>query len=251
MDSFLHTWPTSPSTYPGEFNYYQTGVADISTDYHTYGVERRDGRLRLYFDGQVTWDIVPGDSSLVNMSRHMILDLEAHLGQPNDANLPASFVVDYVRTYYAVPATQAPDGPHRFVNRNSGLTMTAPASGSVTEPVTQQTWTGSATQLWTVLRTDDMTYTVRNVATGAYLDLDGGYGQDGVAIVQGAPDTTASRQRWHVLPTDSGYVKVLSKLSGKAAAVEQGLKNPGTKLIESDYGSRGNDQWMLTPPRQG
>lgn len=249
MDSYLHTWPTTSSTGNGlGYNYYKTGVADISTDYHLYGLERNNGRLRFYFDGQLTWDIVPSDLSLVNMSRHLILDLEAQLGQPNDAYLPASFLIDYVRTYYVVPDMPTANGKRGIVNRLSGLAMTAPASGSTTDPVTQETWTGSANQLWTVLRTDDMTYTLRNVATGAYLDLDGGYAQDGVAIVQGSPDTTASRQRWHILPTDSGYVKVLSKLSGLAAAVYQALDEPGTKLVEADYGSDLGDQWMLVPP---
>lgn len=251
MDSYLHTWPTSSNTGLGwGFNYYKTGVADISADYHKYGVERHDGRLRLYFDGIVVWDIVPGDSSLVNMSRHMILDLEAHLGQPDDAYLPASFLIDYVHTYYALPARPTANGRHRIVNRNSGLSLTAPASSSSNSPVTQEKWTGSGTQLWMVQRTDDMTYTLRNMATGQYLDLDGGYGQDGVAIVQGTPDTTASRQRWHVLPTDSGYVKVLSKLSGNAAAVDQASTAQGAKLIQLDYGSDRNDQWIDGRPRQ-
>lgn len=249
MDSYLHTWPTASTTGLGwGYNYYQTGVADISADYHTYGVERRDGRLRLYFDGGVVWDITPGDASLVNMSRHLILDLEAHLGQPNDAYLPASFLIDYVHTYYAAPTNPTTNGRYRIVNRNSGLVLTASGSGSSTTPVTQDTWTGSALQLWTVRRADDMTYTLRNVASGKYLDLDRGYGQDGTAIVQGAANTTASRQRWHVLPTDTGHVKILSKLSGKAAATDQASTAPGIKIVESEYGFSRNDQWLMSPP---
>lgn len=110
--STLHTWalnadtpaPTDPSAYahtqtpPHAFT---TGV-DVSGDYHIYGLERRNGKLRLYFDGQLAWEITPSHPSFVTMPRHVVLSLEGHLGDPVDRHLPQSFLVDYVRTY--IPA---------------------------------------------------------------------------------------------------------------------------------------------------
>ncbi|MEV8633044.1 glycoside hydrolase family 16 protein [Streptosporangium sp. NPDC051023] len=86
------------------------GVTDTSTGYHVYGLERRNGRLRFYADGQLGWDVAAPDPAYVNMARHMVLSLEGHLGQPNDAYLPSTFLIDYVRTYsYAgVKAARSP-----------------------------------------------------------------------------------------------------------------------------------------------
>lgn len=110
--STLHTWgidpdrpaPTAENEYihtrtdPNEF---KTGV-DVSVDYHVYGLERSHGKLRFYFDGELAWEVVPSESSFVNMPRHVVLSLEGHLGDPVDRHLPQSFLVDYVRTY--IPA---------------------------------------------------------------------------------------------------------------------------------------------------
>ena len=112
MDSTLHTWAIDPATYtetdPSKFdhtqtprNEFDTGV-DVSADYHVYGLERSNGKLRFYFDGKLAWEVAPSESSFVNMARHVVLSLEGHLGDPVDRHLPQSFLVDYVRTY--IPA---------------------------------------------------------------------------------------------------------------------------------------------------
>ena len=109
MDSTLHTWAIDPATYaetdPSKFdhtqtprNEYGTGV-DVSADYHVYGLERSNGKLRFYFDGKLAWEVAPSEPSFVNMARHVVLSLEGHLGDPVDGHLPQSFLVDYVRTY--------------------------------------------------------------------------------------------------------------------------------------------------------
>ncbi|WP_020579658.1 RICIN domain-containing protein [Actinopolymorpha alba] len=86
------------------------------------------------------------------------------------------------------------------------------------------------------------------MATSGYLDLNGRYAQSGVPIVQNTVTTNTGSQRWHVLPTDSGYVKLQSRLSGKAAAVSGALIDPGTPLVSADFGDALNDQWRLAPP---
>lgn len=110
--STLHTWaidPAEPSpTVPEDYIHTQTPLhefragVDVSADFHVYGLERSNGKLRFYFDGRLAWEVAPTEPSYVNMPRHVVLSLEGHLGDPDDRHLPQDFLVDYVRTY--VPA---------------------------------------------------------------------------------------------------------------------------------------------------
>ncbi len=110
--STLHTWAIDPGrpfpTAEDEYLHTQTPRhefdtgADVSADFHVYGLERRDSKLRFFFDGKLAWEVAPSDPSFVTMPRHVVLSLEGHLGDPVEKFLPASFLVDYVRTY--VPA---------------------------------------------------------------------------------------------------------------------------------------------------
>ncbi|MFF5213479.1 family 16 glycosylhydrolase [Streptosporangium sp. NPDC000396] len=102
MVSTLHrwVWPYSKENHHVDGDKrFDFGVADTSTGYHVYGLERRNGRLRFYADGRLAWDVAAPDPAYVNMARHMVLSLEGHLGQPKDAYLPSAFLIDYVRTY--------------------------------------------------------------------------------------------------------------------------------------------------------
>ena len=109
LASTLHTWairPENPSpTTPDEYIHTQTPLhvfpagVDVGEDFHVYGLERSNGKLRFYFDGKLAWEVAPSDPSFVNIPRHVVLSLEGHLGDPVDKFLPQSFLVDYVRTY--------------------------------------------------------------------------------------------------------------------------------------------------------
>ncbi|WP_052593979.1 glycoside hydrolase family 16 protein [Luteipulveratus mongoliensis] len=97
-----HTWSYSPEGEDHQVlddNRSPTGVADTSAGYHVYGLERRDGWLRFYFDGRLMWQSRPAVTQMASMPRHLILSLEAHLGQPVDSYLPSTFSIDWVRTY--------------------------------------------------------------------------------------------------------------------------------------------------------
>ncbi|HKR34054.1 MAG TPA: glycoside hydrolase family 16 protein [Steroidobacteraceae bacterium] len=110
--STLHTWTIDPAnpapTAPDEYLHTQTAPhefdasVDVSADYHVYGLERSQGKLRFYFDGKLAWEVTPSHPSFVNLPRHVVLSLEGHLGDPVARYLPQSFLVDYVRTY--IPA---------------------------------------------------------------------------------------------------------------------------------------------------
>lgn len=107
--STLHTWVIDPDkpapTDPNDYAHTQTAPhefkteADVSADFHVYGLERSEGKLRFYFDGKLAWELTPSHPSFVNLPRHVVLSLEGHLGDPVDRYLPQSLLVDYVRTY--------------------------------------------------------------------------------------------------------------------------------------------------------
>ena len=83
MTSTLHTWHQNPSIHLQRGTKgWKTGLEDISADYHTYALERRDGTLRFYFDDQLTWEKSSIEDSFAELSRHMVLSLE---GQFRDA----------------------------------------------------------------------------------------------------------------------------------------------------------------------
>lgn len=107
---------------------WKTGLEDISADYHTYALERRDGRLRFYFDDQLTWEKSSIEDSFAELSRHMVLSLEGHLGMPAEEHLPGEFLIDYVRTYYDSDFSGVPeDGLYQVVNRQSKKALDIPA----------------------------------------------------------------------------------------------------------------------------
>lgn len=108
--STLHIWPDSNAKQHVQFgsNSAPTGVADVSQDYHVYGLERRDGWLRFYFDGKLAWQVKSYYPEAASIPRRMVFSLEAHLANsgkfPVDALLPSSaFQVDYIRTYTFKP----------------------------------------------------------------------------------------------------------------------------------------------------
>lgn len=101
----LHTWQVEPDKHIAYGGHNHPVGVDVSQDFHLYGLERRDGKLRFYFDGKFCFEKVPQDSSIATMARHVVLSLEGHLGQPNGAELPKAFLIDHVRSYrYLGPA---------------------------------------------------------------------------------------------------------------------------------------------------
>jgi len=62
-------------------------------------------------------------------------------------------------------------------------------------------------------------------------------------IVIGLAGTNRSDQ-WQLVPTDSGYVRLMNLKSGLAMNVSGASLNPGAKVIQYPFGSGKNDQWL-------
>lgn len=100
VDSHLHRWPVKPGIHTMDGAQSWRSPVPLCYDFHNYGLERRDGKLRFYLDGVKYWEYdVSSMPEYVTMPRHVIFSLEGHSGNPVDSYLPASFLIDYVRVY--------------------------------------------------------------------------------------------------------------------------------------------------------
>lgn len=253
MTSTIHIWNQNPSIHLqlGKNNW-NTGLSDISSDYHTYGLERRNGKMRFYFDGKLTWEKTSSYDSFVQLSRHMVLSLEGHLGAPAKAYLPGEFLIDYVRTYYYSDFSEAPpNGIYKIVNRHSGKVLNVPGSSLDNKAqLIQFTYSGGNNEKWNLTKNLDRTYSIQNVLSKKYVDLtaDTGVTSNGNSITQYTYHGD-SNQRWYIVPTDSGYFRIISALSGKALCVKDASTADNAKIIQWTYeNATTNDEWSFMNP---
>lgn len=253
MTSTIHTWRQNPSIHlQMGTNAWKTGLDDISADYHTYGLERRNGKLRFYFDGKLAWEKKPLEDSFVQLSRHMVLSLEGHLGNPVDAYLPGEFLIDYVRTYYNSDFAGVPtEGSYQLVNRRSEKILNVPgASTEDSKQLVQSTDNGSSSASWRLIKNEDGTYCIQNIGTEKYMDLtaDTGVTSNGNSIIQ-YKYHGGTNQRWYIVPTDNGYFRIVSALSGKAMCVKNASKEENAPIIQWTFeGADTNDEWKFVQP---
>lgn len=147
----------------------------LGNDYHVYGLERRNGYIRFYFDGEVAWEFeISKYPELSTQQRSILLSIEGLAGNPVDANLSKDFVVDYVKVYNANNTPPTPTEGDNLV-KNSGFELGG----------------GSAPPSWTVTRVIGNEWT-----TWAYAD--GGQGSSaskfGVGSSSSAFDATVSQK---------------------------------------------------------
>lgn len=252
MTSTLHTWHQNPSIHLQRGTKgWNTGLDDISADYHTYALERRDGKLRFYFDGQLTWEKTSTEDSFVELSRHMVLSLEGHLGMPVDEYLPGEFLVDYVRTYYDSDFAGVPaDGLYQIVNRQSGKALAVPDVNAKNSMQLVQK-DKVAAGVWKLWKQEDGTWSMANAENGNCVDLtaDGGITSNGVPVIQYGYHG-GTNQRWYLVPTDGGAFKIMSALSGKSLCVKDASLEENAPVIQWTYGNDNadtNDEWMFVP----
>jgi beta-glucanase (GH16 family) len=100
VQSTLHRWPSKPAVHTEDAYQIYDALVPLCYDFHTYGLERRDGKLSFYLDGFKYWEYnVSSMPEYVTMPRHIIFSLEGHAGNPVESYLPVDFEIDYVRIY--------------------------------------------------------------------------------------------------------------------------------------------------------
>jgi parallel beta-helix repeat protein len=73
---------------------------------------------------------------------------------------------------------------------------------------------------------------------------------NGAAIVIGPPGALGNDQ-WQLVPTDSGFFRLMNQKSHLAMAVLSASTNAGAVVIQFTFGSAKNDQWMPRPAGNG
>lgn len=112
VQSTLHRWPSKPGIHTVDGSQSFNALTPLCYDFHTYGLERRDGKLQFYIDGFKYWENnVSSMPEYVTMPRHIIFSLEGHAGNPVDSYLPAVFQIDYVRIYKFADASEGTKNP--------------------------------------------------------------------------------------------------------------------------------------------
>lgn len=111
--STLHTWTWGGScpdpdpqsgachvTHAQEFN---RASANLSSDFHTYTLERRSGYLYFSVDGIQYWQWkAPADNQpFLTYARHILFTDQAWASTLDPGRLPATFLIDWVHTYTA------------------------------------------------------------------------------------------------------------------------------------------------------
>lgn len=78
--------------------------AELNTDYHIYGLERRKDFLRFYFDGKTVWEYkLSTHPELGIKTLPIVMGIEEIQGtKPDDSKLPEYLMIDYVKVYNAV-----------------------------------------------------------------------------------------------------------------------------------------------------
>jgi hypothetical protein len=84
---------------------------------------------------------------------------------------------------------------------------------------------------------------IQDGGSGFALQAQGALTNSLTPIVIGLAGTNRNDQ-WQLVPTDSGYVRIMNLKSGLAMNVSGASLNPGAKVIQYPFGSGKNDQWM-------
>ncbi|NLD99258.1 MAG: hypothetical protein GX640_05240, partial [Fibrobacter sp.] len=134
---------------------------------------------------------------------------------------------------------------YMILNRGSGKALDA-GSQTADAAITQQSATGTASQVWKVVDLFNGYYTI---STNANIALDNSESVRNLdAITCNILDGSYSQQ-WQIVPVETGYYKLINRLSGKAVDNKDGLSDDGNPVIQyTDYASNNtNQQWKFVP----
>src|ERR1043166_6227861 len=85
-------------------------------------------------------------------------------------------------------------------------------------------------------------YQLQNLASGLVLNNQGSL-TNGSKITQWS-SVASDNLRWTFIPTSGGYYRINSVRSGKDAVVQSASTSQGAGIIQYDFGSAQNDQWL-------
>ncbi len=230
----LHKWPMNPNSHTELASTAFTASVALDADYHNYGVERSDGRLRFYFDGWKYWDVDAAMCpELATQERFVILNIEGHAGNPVDAYLPANLSVEYVRVY----KKNVLAGNYRSTNRWTGANMHIENLAAYVQYGAMPA--GSWSSHWTLALNGEGYYTIRSRWTGDYMHIENQLG----SIQYGPGMAGAWSAQWDIIKNSAGYYTVQNRWTGAYMHIEN-----QTGFIQYALGMTGafSAQWSFT-----
>jgi len=232
--STLHKWPVNPTSHTQLATTSFYASVNLYADYHNYGVERSDGRLRFYFDGYKYWDVDAAMCpELATQQRFVILNIEGHAGNPVDAYLPANLSVEYVRVY----KKNVLGGNYRFSNRWTGANAHIEnLTGKVQYGVMPA---GSWSSHWTLAMNGEGYYTMRSRWTGDYAHIESQLGY----LQYGASLAGAWSAQWDIIKNSEGYYTAQNRWTGAYPHIENQL---GYLQYGLNMAGAWSAQWSLT-----
>lgn len=224
---FGRNWPNNKST--GDEYHFEEGE-DI-TDFHVYGVEWEPGEIRWYVDGELYQTINNWDSwgagqpakyaypAPFDKPFYMILNLAVGGNYdggrlPNDSDLPAEMLVDYVRVYeldgqpYRTPVEPVIDAEPYPADYKEPMDGSFVYDPSFQQPVTDITTAGALNEdYWNFVRVPDFggagDDSIDIIDGTRYLKADITNGGNAAHAVQLIQNVTLGKGRWYKLGFDA------------------------------------------------
>lgn len=141
----------------------------------------------------------------------------------------------------ALPEAEIEDGIYEFTVKHSGKLLTAAGNKAV-----QSDNRDVSSQKWKVTHLGSGQYTIQNVETGLYLQIEDGSYSDGASAALGEY-TGAYSQKFAILPLEiDGYYRITAVHTDKCLDVLDGGTANGTKVIQYCYRYSDNQRWSLT-----
>jgi alpha-L-fucosidase len=139
----------------------------------------------------------------------------------------------------------------RIVSINSGkaLDLAGGATADGTR-VVQATASTATTQLWTFERDVSGYHKIRNVGSGALLEI-GGRSRAAEAPASIRRDVAATEQYWAVTPVARDAWLLRSRFSGLSLNVKDASLNDGAAVTQFEYSGAPAEQWRLVPVSTG
>jgi hypothetical protein len=131
--------------------------------------------------------------------------------------------------------------PYKLLNRSSGKVLDSWGATVNGSNARQATANGSTNQNWLVGGPSGVYFTLKAVGGSLFLDS---YGTGDDTPVRLHASSGSTNQQWTIVPTDSGYYKIINRATGKA--VDTGGNTAEGSNVESwSQGSSYNQQWKF------
>lgn len=128
-----------------------------------------------------------------------------------------------------------PDGIYRIRTRATGLFLQPKGGATTSARVVQSAQTSSDAQAWRIENQGGSNFRITNVGSGLRLDVNGASRDTGANLLQYADNGNAN-QRWHILPSDSGWWRLVNvNTLEKAAQVAGASGADGAEIVLGNF----------------